>query len=210
MRGLKDRLPFILYACAVAAAGLAAESAARAVFARKRPPGEALREVRARPGGGGGPVSLDRYAAVRSDLFCGLAPPAPPAPQAPPADPGQPAPAQPETAPVPKAIFVLKGTLAATNPELSRAFIEVPGAGEQQAYRIGDSVQGAKVVSIGNDSVEVERDGEKIVVGVSFDFETGPAAPDAGRPRGGEEKGSSNSGERPRPFTRRRGAGPPP
>ncbi len=53
MNALKGKLPLILYACAVAAAGLAADSVTRAVFARQRPRGgEALREIRARAGRG--------------------------------------------------------------------------------------------------------------------------------------------------------------
>jgi hypothetical protein len=160
MSGLTSKISLLLYAIAVALAALVADGAIRLASATRAVPRN--RELFAKIYGpartDAGTVTAEDYAAIQPDLFCAreARPPAPVEPRRYIPTSGR------------RSAFVLRGTLIHTNPALSRAFIEIPGMSEQQAYRLGDTVGGAEIIAIEDDTAELRRGDEIITIQVSF------------------------------------------
>lgn len=178
MSSLTNKIALVVYGGAIFCAALATSSAVR--LAQGGSGIEKNTEVFRRISGSAPQIAteitLERYAPIRPDLFCG--PPPPPPPQTA----FEPAAAAPET-PVVTSVqmaYVLKGTLNHSNPALSRAFIEIPGVEDERAYRIGEMVHGAQIVSISDKAAELRRGDESLYLRVSFE-DTGNGSPPTGQ-----------------------------
>ncbi len=171
MNALTSRIAVACYAAAVILFGLAADTVWGALFpgpntARSM---ELLKDVPTSTSVIAAKAKIEDYAAIKSDRF--MNPPPPPPPEQPRVE--QPAQSHPPQG-GPNAAYVLKGTLCHSNPALSRAFIEVTGVEDERAYRIGDVINGAKIVAIGERTAVCSRGEGSFTLAVRFDDVAGP------------------------------------
>jgi hypothetical protein len=169
VNALTSRIALACYATALALFALAADTVWGALFpAAAARSTELLKDVRPSTVVAAAQAKLEDYAAIKPECF--LTPPPPPPPEQPRTE--QPQEAQKPAGPA--AAYVLKGALCHTNPVHSRAFIEVPGVEEERAYKIGDIVNGATIVAIGDRTVTCARGETKFTLNVNFEDAAGP------------------------------------
>ncbi len=168
MRRMTNRIALLIYVAALGFAVLGANSILSLAMPRSpvvKRSSLLKTKIRGTPDAETGKVDIDDYVGIRPESFCGLTNNVRVYTQQTRQE------RQYTPATNSSTVYVLRGTILHSNPSLSRAFIEVPGASEQTVYQCGDSIHGAMLVSIGADSVELRRGEETMELTVSFEEE---------------------------------------